>query len=234
MSAPALERSRSLRFWEGLRLLWSDLRSLKASSIPNYLTASRIFVTAVILALSLWATVARFTFPEFGPNESYKVIDVWLVVYALASDVADGLVARVFGWMSPTGEWFDPLADKLFSIGVGLAITLEYAGGRYWIMYVLYGPMCGKLLKHGVETSHLRFNGAIPKATLIAKWKTAALMGAQAVLMANSAFTDEFGEFRLIVLEFGVAILFVSLVLSEFSIANYRRIARQQYIEWSE
>ena len=49
-----------------------------------------------------------------------------LIAVAGASDVADGFLARTYGWRTPLGSLLDPAADKLLIVSV--FVTLSYEG----------------------------------------------------------------------------------------------------------
>lgn len=81
--------------------------------LAHALTLSRIPIAAVF-----WLT--------YGQS---RVLSLGLVVLAALTDAADGTVARWAkrrtGSTSTLGEWLDPVADKLFVVGVLAAIQLH-------------------------------------------------------------------------------------------------------------
>lgn len=86
--------------------------------IPNVITATRILLVAPIAA-----TLAHHQL----------LISIALFGIAALSDVADGFLAKKFGWQSALGALLDPLADKLLLAAV--FITLAYLGlVPLWLM----------------------------------------------------------------------------------------------------
>lgn len=72
---------------------WPTLRQL-----PNTLSAARIAAAPVLVALAAHGALAAFT---------------WVLVVALLSDIADGLIARVFRLQSRFGALLDSIGDTL-------------------------------------------------------------------------------------------------------------------------
>jgi cardiolipin synthase (CMP-forming) len=77
--------------------------------IPNVLTSIRILLVAPI-AVSLCAHRGELTVVLFG--------------VAALTDVADGMLAKRYGWQTDLGALLDPVADKLLLVTV--FITLAY------------------------------------------------------------------------------------------------------------
>lgn len=76
-------------------------RRFRASDIPNVISALRILSTPL-----LWYLASSGQRPLFA----------WLLAAALASDIADGLIARAFGFTSRLGALLDSVADLLLFI----------------------------------------------------------------------------------------------------------------------
>jgi CDP-diacylglycerol--glycerol-3-phosphate 3-phosphatidyltransferase len=66
--------------------------------LPNALSVARILATPVLVALAAGRHESAFT---------------WILVPALLSDIADGLIARVFHLQSKLGALLDSIADLL-------------------------------------------------------------------------------------------------------------------------
>jgi len=66
--------------------------------LPNALSIARILASPVLLALAAAGNETAFT---------------WVLVPALLSDIADGLIARLFGLQSRLGALLDSIADML-------------------------------------------------------------------------------------------------------------------------
>jgi len=170
----------------------------------------------MILSLFAWAWLAS-KFPDtFRKPYAHAELGLLLCIFAVATDMVDGWVARTFGWVTDTGKKLDPAADKVFGIAVGVAVPLELGFGPYFIPYIiLFLPIAVS----GWETSKLRSNGRIGGASPVAKLKTAVLMGAQILFVAGTVSTGRVREELIIV---GLALLAVSAVLARMSLQQYR------------
>lgn len=78
--------------------------------LPNGLSLLRLLLTPLIY----WTIVQGKT------SLSFVVLAV-----ALATDVLDGWLARRFHWSTPQGQILDPLADKIFVIGLFAALAVK-------------------------------------------------------------------------------------------------------------
>ena len=89
--------------------------------IPNFLSAVRILLTGVFAYLVL------FRYPDSLPYA--------LAVFVLAgfTDVADGILARRFGWITDLGKILDPVADKLMQCVALLCLYLKDVV-PFWIL----------------------------------------------------------------------------------------------------
>ena len=61
---------------------------------------------------------------------------VLLLGLAIATDMADGFVARRFGQSTRMGQIVDPLADKIFLGGLGIALVW-WRDFPYWLLLML-------------------------------------------------------------------------------------------------
>ncbi|MEI1280333.1 CDP-alcohol phosphatidyltransferase family protein [Leptospira venezuelensis] len=107
--------------------------------IPNCITILR-FLTLPFLAYLIYKN-DRFSFS-------------WLFFVALLSDIADGLIARIFRFQSEFGAKLDSWADLLlFFVGIAGILTFEpvfFYEYRIWISIVLilyFGEMIYSLWK---------------------------------------------------------------------------------------
>ncbi len=74
---------------------------MQLSWIPNFLSTLRILLA--------------FAFPFVQPQ-----LRIPLLGLAFATEFFDGWLARKFRWTSASGQLLDPIADKLFTLAVGL------------------------------------------------------------------------------------------------------------------
>ena len=187
--------------------------------IPNGLTLARIAAAVGIVVLFLWGRIT-YMFPEFVPSfDSYRVFGFYLATIVVVTDLLDGWIARTFGWTSDTGKWLDPLADKFASLGIGLAVPLEYGMGWYVLPYFAASYF---LLKYSWETSKLRFRGAISGANRPAQIKTFVLMGSQFLFMGDIAYGELLNSGGQLVLQTTAITRFVaSAALNKWSLSEY-------------
>jgi cardiolipin synthase len=72
-----------------------------------------------------------------------------LFIAASFSDLADGFIARHWGFTSQVGAWLDPIADKLLTLFCFLALWLAEAV-PFWLVVLVIARdaaiMCGALL----------------------------------------------------------------------------------------
>jgi len=73
--------------------------------IPNTITTIRLIILPIFLINLHGALEEPLTY-NFAPV-------VYLFVIMLATDWLDGFLARRYNWVTETGKWLDPLADKL-------------------------------------------------------------------------------------------------------------------------
>jgi CDP-diacylglycerol--glycerol-3-phosphate 3-phosphatidyltransferase len=96
--------------------------------LPHVLTASRIALTPVVVALlfvpALWAQAAA----------------VVCFMLASASDYFDGEIARRWQVRSRLGQFLDPLADKFLVLGTFVALALaEPQAAPWWAIALIAG-----------------------------------------------------------------------------------------------
>ena len=75
--------------------------------LPNLLSALRLLAAPV----TVWAIL-----------EDHDTLALFLFIAASFSDVADGFIARRWGFTSQIGAWLDPIADKLLMLLCFLAL----------------------------------------------------------------------------------------------------------------
>ena len=82
-------------------------------NIPNVLTLFRLALIPIYIVV-------------FMSDVPYR--NVWalfVVILAGLTDIANGYVARRYGWTTHTGEMLDPLADKLMMLTVFLSMLVS-------------------------------------------------------------------------------------------------------------
>tara|TARA_R110002124_G_scaffold64985_1_gene177189 strand:- start:78453 stop:79010 length:558 start_codon:yes stop_codon:yes gene_type:complete len=143
-------------------------------NIPNILTLARIF----ILPFLLWMIYQDSALWAYGA----------FVVYALSAftDYLDGYLARKLNQTSAFGTFIDPIADKIFVLGVLLVMIDLHVLSGLWLIAVLI-IVIRELLVSGLREFLGPHNIKLP-VTQLAKWKTTIQMLALALLILAPAF----------------------------------------------
>lgn len=115
-------------------------------TIPNLLTSVRIIMTPFIL-LEL--------------SRGQYLVGGWMFGAAAFTDILDGGMARRFGGQSKTGQYLDPIADKvlLTCIYVGLAVA---GAVPVWIVLLIFARDLWILLLSGVALRFTDFRNLQP------------------------------------------------------------------------
>jgi cardiolipin synthase len=114
--------------------------------LPNLLTLARLALAPYIA----WLIVA-----------GHARTALYLLVAAGLTDVADGVVARRFGWTSASGAYLDPLADKVLAAGVFLALGVAGAV-PWWLVVIVFGRDVLILATAGAFLAFSRVRGFEP------------------------------------------------------------------------
>ena len=113
----------------------------------------------------------------------------WLFGAAAFTDILDGWLARKFGGQSKTGQYLDPIADKIMlsSIYVGLAL-----GGAVplWIVALIFARDLWILLLAGIALRFTGFRDLQP--SVWGKASTFAQIMAAIAVMAGYAYENRF------------------------------------------
>lgn len=161
--------------------------------LPNLLSIVRtVLVVPIILLLEYhlvyWALV--------------------LFLFGGISDYLDGLLARRYNIVSNTGKLLDPLADKIFIMGI-LIYMIKTLDVSFWLVFII---LFRELIITGLRAEMASKNYILP-AGRIGKWKT---------------FTQFFSIFFLIssyinksFYQFGVILLYLAVILTLISGAQY-------------
>lgn len=109
--------------------------------LPNALSVARILATPVLVVLAATDREAAFT---------------WVLVPALLSDIADGLIARIFRLQSKLGALLDSIADVLLLIAAfcGVWVFHPELVERHWLAGALllgtwFAESVAALLRYG-------------------------------------------------------------------------------------
>ncbi|MDP4272578.1 MAG: CDP-alcohol phosphatidyltransferase family protein [Bacteroidota bacterium] len=123
---------------------------MQPKQIPNILSICRIGLSGMLLLIS------------GNPI-------LFLIIYLLAgiTDVADGYIARKYGWISRTGALLDSLADAVFFLSILLVIWLNFktiiTDNLLWLVLILALKLCSFI------TGLIRFRKAVAIHTIANK-----------------------------------------------------------------
>ena len=130
-------------------------------SLPNQLTTLRIILTPVIVALLYFETLY------------FRMASLFFFLLATLTDWYDGRVARKFGHVTSSGQFLDPLADKILVLST--LFTLAFHNHiSMWLVMVI----AGRDLFITFLRSYAEWKRHPIVTSISAKWKTASQMAA--------------------------------------------------------
>jgi cardiolipin synthase (CMP-forming) len=142
-------------------------------NIPNILTASRILIIPVLIALYMVGE----------PEGNWMAFSLY--VYACVTDFFDGWLARRMKLQSALGKFMDPIADKLLI--TALIVMLIGFGPIHGIHVLAAGIiLIRELLVSGLREFLAETKVSVP-VSLLAKWKTTIQMLALGFLIVGHA-----------------------------------------------
>lgn len=168
-------------------------------NIPNILTLARILT----LPLLLWMI--------YQDSAAWAVWAFALYALSAITDFFDGYLARKLNQTTAFGTFIDPIADKIFVLGVLLVLVDLATINGLWLIAVLI-IIIRELLVSGLREFLGPHNIKLP-VTQLAKWKTTVQMVALALLILAPSFS--------IVLLAGQITLFVAALLTFITGAQY-------------
>jgi cardiolipin synthase len=123
-------------------------------TIPNLITLARILLTPLFIILLI-------------QGRYHKALIVFLL--AGLSDLADGLVARVWHQKSPLGAYLDPLADKLLMSSSFVTLSISHVIPSWLTVVVISRDVT---LALGVALFRLADLPLMIAPTWLGKWTT--------------------------------------------------------------
>ena len=183
---------------------WGDFVGRRA---PNFLTFLRFLLVPV------------FVFLMHGESRHIWATFVFLV--ASATDWLDGYLARLYNVESTLGTVMDPLADKILVMAALVMLTTLPITEAVpaWMVVIL---LATEMIINGLR-SLAALNSTVVPASNLAKHKTGWTMSAIAVLLMGEPIS--FINLHL----FGMAVLWVALILSVVSAIQYAYALRRFY-----
>ncbi len=169
-------------------------------NIANNLTLARIAAVPIIVALL------------YFPNKTTTFLALIFFIIASVTDFFDGIIARRFNIVTNFGKFLDPLADKLLINSI--LIMLTYLGWiEAWIAIVIVGR---ETMVTGLRAIASDV-GVVIAADKYGKMKTIMQMFALCPLILH------YPIFGVDIVPFGQVLLYIAVILTVFSGANYLR-----------
>ncbi|WP_367871347.1 CDP-diacylglycerol--glycerol-3-phosphate 3-phosphatidyltransferase [Luteolibacter sp. Populi] len=128
-------------------------------NLPNAITVSRLFLTAVFVAAVGFPGTTGFT--------------IALITFsvAAATDWLDGYLARKLGMVTPLGKLLDPLADKILVCAAFVYFSAQPVGGYHCPVWVTALIIAREFLVTGLRQIAVEA-GHVLAADRLGKWKT--------------------------------------------------------------
>jgi CDP-diacylglycerol--glycerol-3-phosphate 3-phosphatidyltransferase len=184
-------------------------------SLPNLLTELRVLVIPLVLA--------------FIDNESPRRSMIAALIYGATAitDFIDGYLARKWNQVSLVGKYLDPLADKLLVMAT-LVWMVPLGRVEAWLVVLLLSREISITALRAVASSE----GLVIAARQMGRVKTALQMVGILCLIIHFRYPLLFTEMYVDAHLVGLYVIYISLVFSIFSAAEYfqlfaRAIQRQ-------
>ena len=195
-------------------------------NLPNALTLSRIFLVPLLVVVLLtppWTTLWVKDRVQGSASLEWladvvewlshwrELVAVFIFLIAAATDWLDGFVARRRGQVTTLGKMLDPIADKLLTVSVFIALV-ELKLAPAWMVVVIVGR---EFVVSGMR-SIAASRGVIIAASPWGKGKTISQVVAIALLLLTGILERWVPYGNL-----GVAALWVVMVLALLSMFHY-------------
>lgn len=182
-------------------------------NLPNILTYGRI--------LAVPALVACFYLE--GPT--WRFVALGLFIAASVTDFFDGYLARAWSQQSKLGQMLDPIADKLL---VGATLIMLVADETISGLSVIAGViiLSREILVSGLREFLGQLSVSVP-VTKIAKFKTAAQLGALGALLAAPLIDNQ----ALYTWVIGDTLLWIAALLTLYTGFDYLRVGIKYLID---
>jgi cardiolipin synthase len=183
-------------------------------SVPNLLTYARLVAVPAVVGCLFWS--------EQG---SMRWAALALFIAAAITDFLDGYLARALEQQSSLGQMLDPIADKLLVAAVLMMLVADHTVTSYSLSAAII-ILSREILVSGLREYLARLEVSIP-VSRIAKWKTALQLVALGFLIAGPT-----GDAVLPgTLSFGLALLWLSALLTLYTGLDYLRAGLRHVIE---
>jgi CDP-diacylglycerol--glycerol-3-phosphate 3-phosphatidyltransferase len=155
-------------------------------NLPNLLTLSRIPILFGIVALLMLSTADD---PLRGASSGAFI----LFILGALTDWADGYVARQQGLVSNFGKLMDALTDKVFMVGLFIALLVLGVLPQVWALPLLLLILSREFLITGLRLVAAS-SGVVLAAEKSGKHKTVSQIIAAVLLLSAMALQQDFPE----------------------------------------
>ena len=195
-------------------------------ALPNLLTYARIAAVPVVVGLLYWNSIL-----DGGLWIRWVALAVFIA--AGITDVLDGYFARMYGQQSSLGRMLDPIADKLL-VASCLLMLAAAETIRGWSLLASVVILCREILVSGLREYLAELRVSVPVSRL-AKWKTTWQLVAVGFLIAgdagDKAFFDIFKLDMLVITNTGLALLWLSALVTLYTGWDYMRAGVRHMID---
>jgi CDP-diacylglycerol---glycerol-3-phosphate 3-phosphatidyltransferase len=176
------------------------------TDLPNLITLARIATLPIVLVLiDNYSRVLSF-------------LSALVFIVGSLSDVLDGWLARRRGQVTVIGQFLDPVADKLFVLGV-LVVLVARERVAEWLVVVLMSREVAIMGLRSIASSY----GLVIAAGRGGKTKTALQTVGLVFLLIHFRYRIVFFGTALDFHAIGTVLLYVSLFMSVWSFGEYLR-----------
>jgi cardiolipin synthase len=190
-------------------------------ALPNLLTYGRIVAVPAVVGCMYWQLLHG--------GDALRWVALTIFIAAGITDILDGYVARMWSQQSTLGRMLDPIADKLLVASCLLMLAADGTinGPSLWAAIVI---LCREILVSGLREYLAELRVSVP-VTALAKWKTALQLVAIGFLLAGDAGDAIIFPTFPLVTPIGLALLWLSALLTLYTGWDYLRAGMRHLIE---
>lgn len=210
------------------RLVFSKKEIL---TIPNLLTLIRLLSVPVYMTLIILGGLTNNNHPQY-----FVYIGLAVMIFAAATDVVDGYIARKYNQGSYIGQLVDPIADK--AMHVGCLVALVVIGYVHWafVIFLALRELCM------IIVSTFVVNEVDIKANMMGKVASATISVGLIACFFHPFITKLWGEFGLdwilvtigLVLNWGAAFNYLAQTVHQLKANKAAKLAGDETSENAE
>lgn len=185
-------------------------------TIPNILTFIRILSVPVYMTLIILGGLDFGHYTQYP--QWYVYVGLGVMVFAAATDLFDGMIARKFNQGTYAGQLLDPIADKCMHIGCVIALIV--VGYLHWafVIFLVFRELCM------IVVGSFIFNDVNVKSNMLGKVASAILSIGMIASFFHPYVKQLWGDYGI-----DWIIITVGLILNWAAAINYGVDAAKQY-----